>query len=107
MPHRLRSSIGWCGERRGFALVLMVLMMTIFMGCAALAVDAALMYNYRGQLQRTADATALAGTIALADGAGSGSVDTALHYAALNAVGASTTTLASGDVQPGTWTTGG
>jgi len=103
----MRTSLGWSGERRGFTLILIVLMMTIFFGCAAFAIDAALMYSYRGQLQRTADATALAGSIALATGAGTGSADTAVHYAALNNVGTSTTSLANGDVVPGTWTQGG
>src|SRR5258708_2148844 len=107
MPHRLQTSLNWSGERRGFTLVLLVLMLTVLFGCAALAVDAALMYSYRGQLARTADATALAGTIALADGAGAGSADTAVHYAAINRVGASTTSLANGDVVPGIWTQGG
>ena len=36
-----------------------------------------------------------------------GSAHTAVHYAALNTVGVSTTSLANGDVVPGTWTPGG
>jgi Flp pilus assembly protein TadG len=99
--------LGWSDERQGFTLAVMVLVLTVLMGCAALAVDAALMYSYRGQLQRTADATALAGAVALGGGAGAASADTAIHYAALNTVGTSTTTLSNGDVVPGTWTQGG
>ena len=52
MPGRL--------NRRGFTLVVMMLMMTIFIGSAAFATDFAKMYLIRGQLQATADATALA-----------------------------------------------
>lgn len=90
-------------NRRGFTLILMMFLIVVLMACAAMAVDASLMYAYRGQLTRTADATALAGVIALGNGAGVGSVDTARHYAFLNPVGTNTATLANADVEPGTW----
>ena len=48
-------------NRRGFTLVVMMLMMTVFIGSAAFATDFAKMYLIRGQLQAAADAGALAG----------------------------------------------
>ena len=93
-------------ERRGFALVLMVFLLFVFAASAAMAIDVSLAYVRRGELSSAADATALAGVVALGGGAAAGSVDTALHYADLNRV-SGTVSLAAADVLPGTWTAGG
>jgi Flp pilus assembly protein TadG len=78
-------------------------MLTALIGAAALAVDFGQMYRYRAQLQATADATALAPVVSLANGAKTASVDSAVRYSTLNLVGSSETTVASTDVLPGTW----
>ncbi len=48
------------GRRRGAVAVLVVITLVVFLGCAALTVDVGTMYNARSDLQRTADAAALA-----------------------------------------------
>jgi hypothetical protein len=45
--------------------VFVVIMMTMLLGFAALTVDLGMLYNVRGDLQRSADSAALAGTMAL------------------------------------------
>jgi Flp pilus assembly protein TadG len=48
-------------SRRGFTLVLMMLMMTVFIGAAAFAIDIGHMYLLRSDLHASSDASALAG----------------------------------------------
>jgi Flp pilus assembly protein TadG len=102
-----RGRRGLVRERRGFTLILIVTLMTVLLGATALVVDAGLLYLYRGQLQNAADASALAGAISLAKGGTTSSVDSAIAYDSRNRVGGLTTTLAAGDVVPGTWTRAG
>lgn len=54
-------------QRRGVAAVLVMVCMVVLVGFAALTVDVGHMYNTRADLQRTADAAALAGAIRLID----------------------------------------
>jgi uncharacterized membrane protein len=55
------------GNNRGQVLVLVALAFVAFIGFAALAVDVAYMYSVRNELQRCADAGALAGASAFVD----------------------------------------
>jgi len=52
---------------RGQVLVIVALAFAVFLGFAALAVDVAYMYTVRNELQRSADAGALAGASAFVD----------------------------------------
>ncbi|MFN0135338.1 MAG: pilus assembly protein TadG-related protein [Phycisphaerae bacterium] len=54
-------------RRRGAVAVFLMISLVFLLGMAALAVDAGMMYSARAELQRTADASALAGTMALLD----------------------------------------
>jgi Flp pilus assembly protein TadG len=54
-------------QRRGAAAVTVVIMLTVLVGFAALTVDMGMLYNTRGDLQRTADSAALASAQALMD----------------------------------------
>ncbi len=98
-------------RRRGSALPLVAVCMPVVIGFAALAVDVGYLYDARAQLQRTADATALAGASVLVDEGrlkgGSGQVDSDLArervttFAALNPVLGSSPSVASGDITIG------
>jgi len=54
-------------RRRGASAVVVAISLSMLLGFGALAVDMGMLYNVRGDLQRTADAAALAGAIALMD----------------------------------------
>jgi len=60
-----RSSMKTCD--RGQVLVLVALAFVVLLGFAALAVDVGFMYTVRNELQRCADAGALAGASAFVD----------------------------------------
>ena len=47
--------------RRGGVVVQVAVMSTVILGCGALAIDIGMLYKTRGELQRAADAAALAG----------------------------------------------
>jgi hypothetical protein len=99
-------------SRSGNVLVLTVLMMVVMFAAIAYAVDLGYLCVVRSQLQRTADATALATAWELCDGA---SLDeaadplyavnsaraTASQYASLNSVAGEAPELASSDLQLG------
>jgi hypothetical protein len=70
-------------SERGQAVVLAVMMMTSFLGMAALVLDTGSWFRERRHLQATADAAALAGAQALPDDPGSAS-SLALQYAGSN-----------------------
>ena len=53
--------------RPGSAVAFVAVMSTVLIGCAALAIDVGMLYNVRVELQRTADAAALAGASKLLD----------------------------------------
>ncbi len=65
MKHYTQISVG--NRRRGAAGVMVVIMMTVLLGMAALAVDVGMLYNAKGDLQRAADAAALAAAWELLD----------------------------------------
>ncbi|MCO6437907.1 MAG: VWA domain-containing protein [Phycisphaerae bacterium] len=54
-------------RRRGVVAVQVLVLLVVLLGCAALSVDVGLMYNAKADLQRAADAAALAAAEALAD----------------------------------------
>lgn len=54
-------------RRRGVVAVFAMVMILTLLGFAALTIDTGVMYNTRADLQRTADASALAAAMALAD----------------------------------------
>lgn len=56
------------GERRGAIIVMVAILLVVLLGCVALAVDIGHLYVARTELQRAADAAALAGAQALGRG---------------------------------------
>jgi Flp pilus assembly protein TadG len=56
---------GYSFRRRGAVAVQTAVMSALLIGCAALAVDVGMMYSARTELQRAADAAALAGVSGL------------------------------------------
>ncbi len=106
-------------RRRGASLILVLVTLPVMLGMAALAVDVGAMYNTRTDLQRTADAAALAGASAyitdtmmlIRQGTESSTLITEIDYLAssraagtsrLNPTfGTETTALGVGDVQTG------
>ena len=63
----LRSVKSVIRNERGVTLVMVALSLTVLLGMGALAVDAGMLYTARTELQRTADAAALAGASAFID----------------------------------------
>ncbi len=55
----------FCHQRKGAIIVMVAVMLVVLLGCAALAVDIGYLYVARAELQRTADAAAMAGAQAL------------------------------------------
>lgn len=79
MISRLRSLLS---QDRGSALALIAIFLLGILGMLALAVDLGMLYEARGQAQRTADAAALAAAAALVDYGNSPGVETrAFEYA--------------------------
>src|SRR3972149_7337901 len=64
---RLARSASMRTGNRGQVLVIVALAFAVFLGFAALAVDVAYLYTVRNELQRCADAGALAGASAFVD----------------------------------------
>ncbi|MEK0430354.1 MAG: hypothetical protein RL139_158 [Gemmatimonadota bacterium] len=90
-------------RRAGIALPAMILLLTIFIGMAALAVDISRMFVLHGQLRNAAEAGALAGVTRLLHEDGANAVDSALAYAQANPVGGDTPVVTPGDVRFGRW----
>ncbi len=99
MRTRMRGRL----NRRGFTLVVMMLMMTIFIGSAAFATDFAKMYLIRGQLQAAADAGALSGIYLVAQGWKDSTVDSARAYTHRHKVDTALYVGSTADVAPGNW----
>ena len=105
MKHRTYS------RRRGNILAMTTVLMVVLIAFVALAVDVGYLYTMRNELQRTADAAAIAACWELCDtnNASNGNVtnlstsarDTAVQFAALNKVGNAAPGLASNDVSVG------
>lgn len=92
-------------RRRGVVAVQVLVVLVVLLGCAALSVDVGAMYNARADLQRTADAAALAAAEALGN---YGEVDPvelararATEIVEANAVLGQSMTLESSDVVVG------
>jgi Flp pilus assembly protein TadG len=99
-------------RRRGNILALTTVLMVVLVAFVALAVDVGYLFNVRNELQRTADAAAIAACWELCDTngpAGSNDATTlsanartaAVQFAALNVVGSAAPGLASDDVTVG------
>ena len=52
-------------QRNGAVIVMVAVMLVVLLGCVALAVDIGYLYVARAELQRAADAAAMAGALAL------------------------------------------
>ena len=101
----LRRLAGRLRNRRGAALVLIAIMMTVMIGMVGASVDFARMYAFKAQLQVTADAGAMAGAIELVNGRNNAFLpDTAITYGTKNHVnGDLVPTVANADVEPLHW----
>lgn len=90
--------------RRGIALVLMVMMMSVFILAAAFSTDFGRMYLIKGQLQTAADAAALAAIQSQSLGIGASSKDTGKVYVYGHPVaGRAHIDTSTTDVIPGNW----
>ncbi len=100
--HTLGGRKMWClnkpdqvrpAKRRAVTAALVLLMIPVLIGFAALTIDIGAMYNTRADLQRTADAAALAGVAALTS-------DTMMQYRETSnaALLSQVTTAATGDI---------
>lgn len=87
-------------RRRGTAVVVTAVSLTVLLGFAALAIDVGYMFAVRADLQKTADASALAGATQIADR--TNVVRTAQSYAAFNYPGLGTI-VSEPDVVLGSW----
>jgi Mg-chelatase subunit ChlD len=85
-------------HRRSVAMVWTAVTMTVTAGFAALAVDVGYTYSVRAQLQRTADASAMAAASQLMTGDMDKIYAEALKYAQKNKIGNLSPTLAASDV---------
>jgi Flp pilus assembly protein TadG len=87
-------------SRRGVALPFIALLLIVFLGMAALAVDVGILLGARTEAQRTADAAALAGaTILLVDGQNEALArSTAIDWAARNLIRNESVTVLPTDV---------
>src|SRR5687767_13035240 len=102
MKHRFYS------RRRGNILAMTTVLMVVLIAFVALAVDVGYLYTMRNELQRTADAAAIAACWERCDtnNESNGNVtnlstsarDSAVQFAALNKVGNAAPGLASNDV---------
>ena len=99
----MRTGARGRGNRRGFTLILMTLLLTVFIGAAAFATDFGRMYLIHGQLQAAADAAALAAVYEVAQGSGSTALATAQAYGAKHKVGTALYPAARVVANPGTW----
>lgn len=89
--------------RPGFALLLASLLLIVFVGIAAVALDFSRMYLFRTQLHTASDAAALAGALRLMNGDPRGAPDTAIAYGTSHLVEKAAATMTATDVVPGTW----
>ncbi len=78
------------GKRKGFVAAQVIVSGVVIMGFAALSIDVGAMYNAKAELQRTADAAALAAAASLSDYSQGDplqtATETALEYAAKNTI---------------------
>ena len=92
-----------CPLRRGSILVLALVLMVVVFACAAFAIDVGYLSLLRTRLQLAADAGAMAGTDALAEGPGA-SAAAAEQFAEMNFHSSDPLdVIANDDVEFGTW----
>ncbi|MCH8879142.1 MAG: hypothetical protein IID34_04580, partial [Planctomycetes bacterium] len=96
----MQNSIPKSTARRGVAVVFTAVTLTLLIGFAALAIDVGHMYSVQAELQKTADASVLAGATQLHDYAEI--IDIAQAYAEQNYPN-SGTILAASDIEVGNW----
>jgi hypothetical protein len=89
--------------RKGATLVLVAILMTALISFAGIAIDASRLYVMRAELQTTADASAIAAIVEVADKRPTNATTIALQYAPKNVVEHTAPTMAASDVEPGTW----
>ena len=92
-------------NRRGVALAFVAFFLVALLGMTALAVDLGIMYNARAEVQRVADAAALAGAASLIENPGDSAraVEFATAYAVRNDVQRLNIVLEPGDVDVELW----
>lgn len=110
IPHRpvhgctrgLVTRQGASPHRRGAAVVQVAVALPLLLGCVALSLDVGIIYSARTQLQRTADASALAAAKALGEWTEGNALEearlSAAEFAVLNHVNGQATGLAASDV---------
>ncbi|MCH7884500.1 MAG: hypothetical protein IIC01_04550 [Planctomycetes bacterium] len=118
MKHNPKNQRPNSFKRRAAAVVMVAVTLPVLLGVAALTVDVAYLYNIRGDLQRSADAGALAGASALTGDAmmqvrmGNGGSalsdleltveDRSIMFSGLNpTLGTSTTVITAGEITLG------
>lgn len=89
-------------SRRGIAAVLVIVLITVLIGFAALTIDVGYLYNVRGQLQNAVDSAALAGASALPGPAGE-VIARARASAHNNRADRNPVDLLDGDIEIGHW----
>ena len=99
-------------RRRGFTLILVTVMLTIFIGVAAWVVDFGRMYLFRTQLHTAADGAVLAAAFEImrlqpCSSDCFSATDSARSYAARHRVDTVPVSLVHADMVPGTWTRAG
>lgn len=95
-----RTERGYAGNETGAVAVMVGIMIVLFFGCVALAVDLGMLHNVKVQLQRGADAAALAGSMQLDTG---NDQDTRAIAAARAAAAANRVENVAGFVSTGGW----
>jgi hypothetical protein len=98
----LRSARRQIGNERGAVLALVTLLLIVFLGLAALAIDLGLMYVARGEAQRSADAGAHAGAGWLMHNPGASEADiraAAIEFGTRNLVRGSEVVIKDEDVE--------
>ena len=90
-------------DRRGAAVVLLIVMLAALLGILSVVIDTSRLLALKAQMQTAVDASALAGVMALSEGAGDGSRDVAIEYALKNYAEAVGVEVLPEDVTFGIW----
>lgn len=93
----------WVRDRRGAAVVLLVVMLAALLGILSVVIDTSRIMALKAEMQTAVDAGALAGILALSEGAGDGSRDVAIEYALKNFAEAQGVVVLPEDVTFGIW----
>jgi Flp pilus assembly protein TadG len=90
-------------SRKGATLVLVAILLTVLIGFTGIAIDASRLYLMRVQLQTTADASAIAGTVEVKNKRPTNATAQAQAYVANNLVERTAPIVNAADVEPGVW----